>query len=327
MKKITSCILLINLLLCAVTISVSADNRDLLVYIASGSSSAYRYHARANCSSLSRSVVAEVTLEEAAQRGFTACSRCHPPEPDFEVTVTPRPITEGSGGTYTRNSGGTYTENRGGTSTRNSTGSSTQTVSSSGTKRRGSVGERLAGFAFGSLVIFIVAINIWSAILERKAKKARQRQQQEEREQWEQDRAEYVQKFVMSSTLELSNAPTNCYVGEDGLPACRTGDGRWGDGYTVYMTGGGRAYHLSSCRVVKSNYAIPVNAYRAKTGYRWYNGEHGYCPCSYCRPVLPDMAWYEKYLEIRRIREKYDIPEPALKSEEESVKLNFQGKK
>lgn len=104
MKKITSCILLIYLLLCTVTISVYADNRDLTVFIASGSSSAYRYHARANCSSLSRSVVAELTLEEAAQRGFTACSRCHPPEPDFEVTVTPRPITEGSGGTYTRSS-------------------------------------------------------------------------------------------------------------------------------------------------------------------------------------------------------------------------------
>lgn len=75
-----------------------ADNRDLIVYIASGSSSAYRYHARASCSSLSRSTIEALTLEEAAQRGFTPCQRCHPPAPDFDVSATPRPKSGSSSG-------------------------------------------------------------------------------------------------------------------------------------------------------------------------------------------------------------------------------------
>ena len=59
------------LLLCLVlfnsfTLVAFADNRDLIVYYAVGSSSAYRYHARSSCPSLTRSTVGEITLEEAA---------------------------------------------------------------------------------------------------------------------------------------------------------------------------------------------------------------------------------------------------------------------
>ncbi len=94
------------LFLCFVILSLSfvpiayADNRDLIVYYAVGSKSAYCYHKKPDCPSLSRSTVGELTLEEAASRGYTPCSRCHPPAPDFEVLATPRPETGGGGGSF-----------------------------------------------------------------------------------------------------------------------------------------------------------------------------------------------------------------------------------
>lgn len=100
-KRTTALLLLLALLL-AIPVVAYADNRGLIVYIASGSSSAYRYHARSDCSSLSRSVVASVTLEEAASRGFSPCSRCNPPAPDFEVTVPTKSPTASSGFNETR---------------------------------------------------------------------------------------------------------------------------------------------------------------------------------------------------------------------------------
>ena len=92
------CVILACLLFCCAAAPAYADNRQLTVYIASGSSSAYRYHARASCSSLSRSSVAAVTLEDAASRGFTPCTKCRPPSPDFDVSATPRPKTGSSAG-------------------------------------------------------------------------------------------------------------------------------------------------------------------------------------------------------------------------------------
>ena len=294
---------------CAITVFACADNRDLQVYIASGSSSAYRYHARANCPSLSRSTVAETSLGDATQQGYTACARCHPPEPDFDVTATPRPIVESgvSDSTYTQRS---IYELPSSSTVRSSAGNS---ESKGGKAKSSTESFRFSiPLALGSIVILIMAVIIRSTILERKAQKSREHQQQEERKQWEQDRSKYLHQFGAFSTLELSKAPKNCYVGEDGLPACNIGESKWGDGYTVYMTGRGKAYHCPSCRVFNSNNAFPVNVYHAKTGCRRYHGEHSYYACSYCHPSLPDLTWYEKYLEIRRIRKKYEIPEPTI---------------
>ena len=89
------CVILACLLFCCAAAPVFADNRDLIVYIAANSTSSYRYHASASCSSLSHSTVASITLEEAADRGFTACMKCHPEEPDFPVSSTPRPRSGG----------------------------------------------------------------------------------------------------------------------------------------------------------------------------------------------------------------------------------------
>lgn len=89
--------------------------------------------------------------------------------------------------------------------------------------------------------------------------------------------------------------PESCFVGEDGLPASREGSERWGSGYTFYMSSGGRAYHAKGCKIGDRTLLYPVNAYTAKTGYRYYNEPHYFRPCKYCNPELPDLTWYEEY--------------------------------
>ena len=345
MKKITVYILLFSLLICTTKISVSADNRDLLVYIVSGTTSAYRYHARANCPSLSRSIVDEVTLEEAAQQGFTACTRCHPPKPDFEVTVTPRPVTPSGGGdrTYIRPTG------------------IPNHVSDSKEKNSS------APFQFNIPLVIVSTLVIYAFVAHRRLKKEEEQMRLEREKQRHIEEAERVKreqlhkikglrhrielleaelekkqlfcieekKYLLAelqerlnhayqyqveyhhyadlyagrSTLECSGAPLGCAVGDDGLPYDDTKNKYWGASYTFYRTAKGKTYHTHKCLYAKSPSAVPINAYNAMMS--------GLYSCSNCRPVLPDMTWYTKYLEIKCIRKKYHIPEPSAISEED----------
>lgn len=105
MVKRSFCFLLaLVLLTSAFSVVAFADNRDMIVYYAVGSKSAYRYHSTPDCPGLSRSTPGEITLEDAARRGYTPCSRCNPPAPDFDVSATPRPDTGGGGSGSSRTS-------------------------------------------------------------------------------------------------------------------------------------------------------------------------------------------------------------------------------
>ena len=296
-----------------------ADNRSLPVYIASGSASAYRYHLSAECPNLSRSTVAEVTIEYAASNGFTPCSRCHPPAPDFTVVATQRPVAESNGeGT------GPYTS-----STKPEQTYTSSPVIPNASKRFSMAGRSGGTKTSGETWIvpcFLLCVTVGTGaffairgvIADKREKSERERREKTDRENWEKERLKYAELYAGKSSLELSGAPIDCYVGEDGLPASRSGNEKWGDEYTVYMTVSGRAYHKKNCSITVHSNAAAVNAYRAKTGFRRYQGKHYFYACSFCRPVLPDMAWYEKYLIIKATREKYGILESCLKRSDES---------
>ena len=292
-----SVLLTLCVILCSLSPLAFADNRNLTVYIASESKSAYRYHAKSSCSSLSRSIVSSVTLEEAASRGFTPCTKCHPPEPDFDISATPRPKT----------------------SSGNSSSVSTpkpspvpKTPEPSSIPKQPVQAKKNTDFPVIPSAVALIAGGaiIKGVSTKRKRQKQQAKEAAERKKQWEVERAHYISMFGDRSTLTLAGAPPNCYIGSDMLPACKDGQEKWGNGYTVYMTSSGQAYHSCGCRIIKKNYSTPVNAYSAKTGYRWYKGIQRFHPCSYCQPVLPDLTWYERYKEIKSIREKYEIPEP-----------------
>ena len=110
-RKLKTALLIFLVVLLSIPVIALADNRNLTVYIASGSKSAYCYHARSDCPSLSRSRVEAVSLEEAAYGGYTQCSRCNPPKPDFLYTTSARQAPQHTG---TRTAGAGNDENVGG---------------------------------------------------------------------------------------------------------------------------------------------------------------------------------------------------------------------
>lgn len=84
MKRATSAVILCAVLLCLLPITVYADNRSATVYI---TNTGTKYH-KSGCSYLKSSHA--VTLEYAITNGYSACSRCHPPSPDFSLKAVPK---------------------------------------------------------------------------------------------------------------------------------------------------------------------------------------------------------------------------------------------
>lgn len=95
--------------LCALVLSFAAFayNASETVYV---TNTGTKYHV-AGCSYLQSSNA--VTLQQAVEAGYTPCSRCHPPIPDFEFTVQQELPERKSGsssgaGTTRSNSSGIY---------------------------------------------------------------------------------------------------------------------------------------------------------------------------------------------------------------------------
>jgi len=410
--------LLVFLLICSLSLSALADNRDLIVYYAVGSSSAYRYHASANCSSLSRSTVGEITLYEAASGGYTPCTRCHPPTPDFEVSATPRPETESTGSvipwpSHTPRPSPSPTPRPSSTPRPTSmpwlTSSPPPEVSQSpdlsGVMTDSTAKTEPSRMTITEVVILLIVFLFSSLRLRRLTKAAEDlrtkseeyKKLQEKHDQLEKDvealnsylcenqpkrdelerliaeasdnvfrhqlrvleekknltqlmdkryrnnlewqetlgqieknlsalpqasqiaqaeevsaqkqklysslKQEFTSLYEHRTTLECSGAPKYCYVAEDGLPAIHDGGLKWGYAYTFYKTPNGGSYHTVYCYHSRRPDRIAINAYNVRKDYL--------LPCSHCNPTLPDLSWYEQYLEVKARRKKYEIPEPA----------------
>lgn len=208
------------------------------------------------------------------------------------------------------------------------------------------LGNILAGFlqclwALGALSMFVIPI-----VCEIKKKKAEKdrfiRYQQEEKARREQERKEenerrqkeeaqqnikrlqaeqqfikernkYFSLYAGKSLLEACNAPVGCYISDDGLPASRTGlIDKWGSKYTFYVSRS-RKYHKASCMHGKNGEAINAFTLREDLKSRVYYQKS---PCGLCKPVLPDLSWYDEYLRIKAIVINYRIDCPVSSSEE-----------
>ena len=276
---------------CAISATACADNWNYTVWIASGSTSAYRYHNTDTCPSLSHSVIGEITLEEAALAGFTPCRICKPPYPIPPIEATPRPET---------NNGNNW---------------DSFTMAAPDHIRKYTDSPIIATptndepfyIFLGACAVFLLAALFVSCI-----KKQRERKRQEEIERKRQEeylakKKEYENEYKGKSTLVLSDAPNDCLVRQDGLPACEEGDEKWGNEYTVYVTTSGSSYHKKDCRIIQGKVFFPVNSYEALHGSKRSRRDHHYHPCSKCNPILPDMSWYERYKKIESIKKRYEI--------------------
>ena len=298
---------------CTISATACADNWNHTVWIASGSTSAYRYHNTDTCPSLSHSVIGEITLEEAVLAGFTPCKICKPPYPIPPIEATPRPET---------NNGSNW--------------DSFTTAAPDHIKKYTDSPIIATPTNDESFYIFLEACGTFllAALFVFYIKKQRERKRQEEierrrqeeylaREQRERERLEeierrkqeeylakkqeYENEYKGKSILVLADAPNDCLVRHDGLPACKKGDEKWGNEYTVYVTTSGNSYHKKDCRIIQGKVFFPVNSYEALHGSKYGGRNRHYHPCSKCNPILPDMAWYERYKKIESIKKRYEI--------------------
>lgn len=112
---------------------------------------------------------------------------------------------------------------------------------------------------------------------------------------WKSQRAEYAKLYEGKPAEELAGMPLWLEIGDDGLPK-EKGKNDWGNTFTVYMTKNGHCFHMrrNCCRATNKTHIVRAR----KNGRR---------ACSKCVRSLPDLEWYDKYKEIRRIKKKYRI--------------------
>lgn len=100
--------------------------------------------------------------------------------------------------------------------------------------------------------------------------------------------------------LEISGAPSDAYIGEDGCPCIgSTKICKWGSAYTFYVNNHSRTevFHDYSCHY--SQNCIAVHAYHIKNQLRHLR------PCGICNPSVPDVEWIDKYLNNISIIEEH----------------------
>lgn len=146
------------------------------------------------------------------------------------------------------------------------------------------------------IVLFVLAVAVLALIYRlRDQKLARQKAEKEASVRQQAQRI--VERLVERSPEELAGMPGDTVIGPDNLPK-EVGAKQWGNKYTFYESFTGHSYHVAKCKA--SPYGLfPVNAWTV------YNSQLS--PCSKCNPILPDLAWFGRYLRILTVLHEYGI--------------------
>lgn len=126
------------------------------------------------------------------------------------------------------------------------------------------------------------------------------RADRERLERFEREKSRYQELYAGKTVLEIAGAPLGVEISADGLPRL-TGAERWGKTFTFFIAPKGKTFHAK--KGCNESAIYPLNAVSIRASKR--------VPCSKCRPVLPDLAWYDKCDSIRANMRKYGIEELA----------------
>lgn len=276
MKKIVIALICFVLLIS----SAFATNEGTIVYV---TDTGAKYH-NSGCRYLKS--INTVTLEQAVTNGYTPCSVCNPPIPDFAYTVkTPQKETKSSGGSYIRSSGSGSTYSR-----------SLPTPSPTPKETKASIWDsgwsEWIGYGVAIVLIYVIpisAIAIKDAIKEKKENKAFMKERDAKKR-------EYEAKYSGVSSLQAAGAPSDTAVDENGLPYRIDRVFGWGIDYTMFVSKSRKTYHKKyGCSGAKNQ----MNSYIIL--------QSDMQPCGRCHPVLPDMKWVDEYKRIEEIKERFQI--------------------
>jgi hypothetical protein len=123
---------------------------------------------------------------------------------------------------------------------------------------------------------------------------------EENKRMFEEEKQNYIKLYNGKSTEELAGVPENIVFDENNLPIST--DGSWlqcGKEFTVYTSKSGSRFHRKyGCSGAEKTTHIFNEANKF--------GAHG---CSKCTDgkiyIIPE--WYRKYIEIEKIKDRYDI--------------------
>ena len=158
-----------------------------------------------------------------------------------------------------------------------------------------SVAEWIAIIFLGipiGVCILLSAYGFISAVVEISIENRKKKQV--EKAKIAEEKQRYTELYAGQPTEALAKIPKGDYLDHANLP-CSKGNGEWGAKYTRYISRNGTKFHMPGCKYAYT----PIHAVRAK--------RYGYEPCKLCKAYLPDLKWYEDYLDIKNKKEKYGI--------------------
>jgi hypothetical protein len=263
---------------------VHADNGDTIVHV---TKTGYCYHVE-GCGHLRSDI--EITLHDAVViYGYNPCKDCNPPiydGPDEPCVPMEKPGSN-SGGTSSSSS--TLTN-----STSHDSNTSTLSNDSTTENRQSDISDSTDYIEYMLGIIVIGAIIWWTPYYFINTKKKKLAKQQ-----FEKEREYYFNLYAHRDITLLVGTPQGVYLKNDFPCTTESPQKPYGD-YTVYLAAKNpRVFHLNpNCGGAN---LYPTNYYFA------YNLQH--CKrCATGKIQLPTMEWYFKYLEIKKIKQKYNLP-------------------
>ena len=263
------------------SIHVFADNGNTIVHV---TKTGYCYH-REGCGHLRSDI--EITLHDAVVvYGYIPCEDCEPPIYDGpEATCTP--MDKPDGGNY---SGGASSNVHNTVSNRNE--NTSELSDNNNSKYTTLIVVCIVAF----WPIFMVLCEFGSFVNKKKQEEKNLKMQQEK---YEEERRKYYDLYAGKNPINLVEKPQGAYI-FDGLPCTNGNEYKpYGD-YTVYVaTKSPRVFHINpqcgGAQLKPLNYCFAQNLNHCRK-------------CATGRIQLPTIEWYFKYMEIKKIKERYNIP-------------------
>ena len=158
--------------------------------------------------------------------------------------------------------------------------------------QRAAENQRRMRYTFAALLVGAFAVGAVPAAYHSAKRKKEQRRQEKA---FQAEKQEYALLYEGKQPEDMVEIPNGTWIDEStDLPKSK-GTGKWGSLYTRYVSKNGTKYHMQGCKYAY----IPVHAINVK--------RRGLEPCKLCNSYLPDLKWYEDYLEIKNKKKMYGI--------------------
>lgn len=156
-------------------------------------------------------------------------------------------------------------------------------------------------FAFGFVVSIVATISsiIYDCCLEKHLLRYKTNLLNEKINKFQQNQVEIFEIGIKIFDLMMKYQIPDLYeIGKDNLPRDKNSGSNWGSSFTMYKTDKGKKLHKTyNCCFATE----PVHIYWYRTRCNFSDSLCRKCALPY---TLPDLSWYEEYLNCQRLKER-----------------------